>query len=146
MNRREFLTWVGIGGLATSLPIALAACQGSPSDNADAPASSSPREDGFVAVGTITTLDDKGFIFDKQFDPESVLVVRDPANADALVAVGAVCPHEGCDVEWDRQEQFTCPCHNSIFALDGTVVQGPANKPLPLFEAKIEGNDILVKA
>lgn len=26
MNRREFLMWVGIGGLASSLPVALTAC------------------------------------------------------------------------------------------------------------------------
>ena len=33
MNRREFMTWAGAGLLATSLPVALAACSSSVTTN-----------------------------------------------------------------------------------------------------------------
>ncbi|MBD1808302.1 hypothetical protein H6F98_23020 [Microcoleus sp. FACHB-SPT15] len=51
MNRREFITWVGVGGIASSLPVALAACSPK-STESESPASPS-RPDGFQSVGTI---------------------------------------------------------------------------------------------
>jgi cytochrome b6-f complex iron-sulfur subunit len=43
------------------------------------------------------------------------------------------------------EKVFLCPCHKAKFAPDGKVVQGPAKKPLPTYEAKLEGHSILVK-
>lgn len=48
-----------------------------------------------------------------------------------LHAVSAVCTHLGCLVEWDGvQGNWGCPCHASRFAPDGTVLEGPATRPL----------------
>jgi Rieske Fe-S protein len=49
--------------------------------------------------------------------------------------VSAVCPHEGCNVNW-REEAgvFSCPCHDSNFNADGARLGGPARRgldPLP---------------
>lgn len=60
MNRREFFGWVGLGAIATSLPVAMAACssQSTPSKLTNAPS----RPDGFKAIGTLAELDQKGHI------------------------------------------------------------------------------------
>ncbi len=43
------------------------------------------------------------------------------------------CPHLGCTVDWNTEQQrFICPCHGSQFDAVGQVLHGPANQPLPL--------------
>jgi glycine/D-amino acid oxidase-like deaminating enzyme/nitrite reductase/ring-hydroxylating ferredoxin subunit len=48
-----------------------------------------------------------------------------------LHAVSATCTHLGCIVHLnDAERAWECPCHGSRFAVDGTVLHGPANRPL----------------
>jgi glycine/D-amino acid oxidase-like deaminating enzyme/nitrite reductase/ring-hydroxylating ferredoxin subunit len=58
-----------------------------------------------------------------------VAVARDEAGH--LHAVSARCTHLGCIVTWNSAERsWDCPCHGSRFAVDGSVLQGPAVSPL----------------
>ena len=157
MKRRDFINWVGLGALASSLPVAIAACQSNntastptgDTENGSVPESEAvddtPREDGFAAVGTVAALDEAGFLSDKTFQGEQVAVIRDPADTTAVIAVNSLCTHQGCSVEWDGSALFACPCHGSKFNPDGSVAEGPAASPLGKFEAKIEGELVLVK-
>ena len=44
---------------------------------------------------------------------------------------GRHCTHMGCELGFDEAtETWECPCHGSRFARDGTVLQGPATRPL----------------
>ena len=48
-----------------------------------------------------------------------------------LQAVSATCTHMGCLVAFNDAEQtWDCPCHGSRFAPDGSVLHGPATRPL----------------
>jgi glycine/D-amino acid oxidase-like deaminating enzyme/nitrite reductase/ring-hydroxylating ferredoxin subunit len=48
-----------------------------------------------------------------------------------LHVCSAVCPHLGGLVRWNARElSWDCPCHGSRFAIDGTVLNGPANDGL----------------
>lgn len=144
MNRREFLSWMGVGGIASYLPVALAAC--SPQTEHSKSPASSMRSDGFESVGTTAELDQKGQILSKQEAQSKVLVVRNPFKPTAIIAVNPSCTHQGCNVEWRAEQKvFYCPCHGSKFAVDGKVMKGPAQKPLATYTSKIEANSILVK-
>ncbi|MEU7109703.1 FAD-dependent oxidoreductase [Streptomyces sp. NPDC046215] len=48
-----------------------------------------------------------------------------------LRALSARCPHLGCLVAFNAAERtWECPCHGSRFDTDGTLLQGPATRPL----------------
>lgn len=48
----------------------------------------------------------------------------------------AVCTHVGCIIHWNGFEKcWDCPCHGSQFATDGSVLNGPAVRPLAQVES-----------
>jgi len=55
--------------------------------------------------------------------PYPLVVLR--ASASQMLAFDARCPHLGCAVR-GAQQLFICPCHGSLFNLDGSVKLGPA--------------------
>ncbi|NUR58670.1 MAG: FAD-dependent oxidoreductase [Catenulispora sp.] len=60
---------------------------------------------------------------------EHCAAYRDPSGI--LHLVSAVCSHLGCTVGFnDAEKTWECPCHGSRFGTDGTVLQGPAVRPL----------------
>ena len=153
MDRRKFLSWVGVGGIASYLPMAIVACSPQSQDNQNSSTSSTntankppkldktPRADGFVAIATVADLEKKGQIVKRVND---VIVFRDP-NTSKLVALKSLCTHQGCTVKWDEgDDNLGCACHGSAFDKDGKAIQGPASKPLDVYEAKEEKGIILV--
>lgn len=70
---------------------------------------------------------DSGMVIDDQ--GKKVAAYKD---ADGSVKkMSAVCTHLGCIVGWNNEgKSWDCPCHGSRFSKDGTVLRGPANKPL----------------
>ena len=60
--------------------------------------------------------------------------------------LSAVCPHLGCSVGWNETKgQFVCPCHNGVFAADGTLVSGPPPREMDTLDAMVEGGRLKVR-
>jgi Rieske Fe-S protein len=68
-----------------------------------------------------------------RLDGTPVALSRD--DSGTARAVRATCTHLGCIVGFnDGDQTWDCPCHGSRFALDGTVLDGPATEPLGTVE------------
>ncbi len=62
-----------------------------------------------------------------------------------ITAFAPQCTHLGCAYHWDAgNKDFLCPCHTSVFSMDGKVVSGPAPRPLDEYEVKVQGTKILI--
>jgi menaquinol-cytochrome c reductase iron-sulfur subunit len=70
-------------------------------------------------------------------------VVKKPDGG--LVAFGPQCTHLGCAYHWDeKQNQFVCPCHTTLFSIDGKVISGPAPRPLDRYAIQLDGTKLKV--
>jgi cytochrome b6-f complex iron-sulfur subunit len=96
---------------------------------------------GFTVIGSVSDLDKNGYLQTKE-----VALVRNPTNLEQLIAVNPKCTHQGFDIKWAAAEnKYACPCHGASFDADGTVLNGPATKPLAAYSAKIVGTQVLAK-
>ena len=105
--------------------------------------------DGFVRVTSIDAIPADG-------KPAKFTVVADKVDAwnrFPNVSIGAVylrlvngvpkalhtvCPHLGCFVDYrSGRNDFFCPCHNSNFKLDGSIVEGVSPRPMDALEIEV---------
>ena len=62
-------------------------------------------------------------------DGRQLAVYRDESGE--TYELSSRCTHMGCTIDWnDAAKTWDCPCHGSRFAVDGSVVRGPAAESL----------------
>lgn len=62
-----------------------------------------------------------------------------------FLALSRRCTHLGCTVPWvEEKHAFVCPCHSSVFDLNGDVIQSPAPRALDLYRVIVENNVVSV--
>ncbi len=69
-----------------------------------------------------------------------------PPTSDFL-ALSSVCPHLGCRVHWEPQnDRVFCPCNNGAFDPSGAPIAGPpkdGNQHLPKYPLKVDERGLL---
>ena len=89
-----------------------------------------------VAVGDAVQIIHRG---------QPVIVIRD-SETDFRTLSG-VCTHLGCIVKWDDATRtLVCPCHEGRFSVDGKVLAGPPQTPLPRLATRVEAGRIEIGA
>jgi nitrate reductase gamma subunit len=74
----------------------------------------------------------------------SVWVVKH--SPTEVTVFSPICPHLGCHYHWDPKTQhFECPCHGSVYTINGQVIGGPAPRGLDTLPEKIEDGILYVK-
>jgi len=88
----------------------------------------SGRRVQWVYVARLTGLETGQTVLYKTPAGETVNITRRGGGqgADDFVALSSVCPHLGCQVHWEPQnDRYFCPCHNGVFSPDGVATEGP---------------------
>lgn len=71
-------------------------------------------------------------------------------QAQDFLALSSVCPHLGCRVHWEaNNNRFFCPCHNGAFDKSGKATAGPpeaAKQSLIQFPLQVENGLLFVEA
>ena len=80
----------------------------------------------------------------------SVARQSDRGDVSDFVALSSTCPHLGCRVHWEAQnDRFFCPCHNGVFSPDGVGLSGPpgdAGQSLARYPLRLEGGLLYIEA
>ena len=72
---------------------------------------------------------------------EAIVLVR--MDGGAYRALGSRCTHLGCQVR-PGKHAFTCPCHGSVFDLEGKAIRGPAQRPLSRYEVEMTATNLVI--
>jgi Rieske Fe-S protein len=109
------------------------------SDTATSASSSAPATgSAATALAATSQVPDGG---GKIIDAERIVITQ--PRSGSFKAFSAICTHEGCFVNSISNGTINCPCHGSEFSIkDGSVVKGPATRPLPTIAIKVEGTSI----
>ena len=97
-----------------------------------------------IGLDKVPTLQEVGGSARVKLNGKEVLLIRD--SATSVRGLSPFCTHQNCIVNYDAKSgELDCPCHNSVFALTGAVVKGPAIKPLTSYPASLADNRIVIE-
>jgi len=151
MERKDFLSKMGIGIAAVCAGCSLYSCGSDPKDEP------TPGTGG----GTVNPPPSNGTnIFNLNLDSDiknigdfkvasGVILVRLAAGATAFAftAVQVACTHQGTSINYNAaQGKFICPNHGSQFSTDGAVLLGPAASALKVYNVVVSGSTLTVAA
>ena len=132
-GRREFVREVGL----VTTAFAATRCGGSSPTAPVSPPSAEP-------LSLLIPLMPVGQTVGAALGGTALAVTR--SGETVVSAVSRTCTHEGCTVLLPAApgQTLDCPCHGSRFTTAGAVVNGPADRSLPDYPARIEGNQVLI--
>jgi Rieske Fe-S protein len=154
-TRRTLLRGAAVAGVAAISGVSLAGCGGdeattagggtttAPAAPAETSAPASPPAAGGGAGAGLAKTSEIPVGGGKIFQTEKVVVTQ--PTAGEFKAFSAVCTHQACTVASVSGGTINCACHGSKFSIaDGSVKNGPAQRPLPAKTATVNGQDITV--
>ena len=136
MNRKDFLTKLGIGAMAFTAAPYIQGCK----KEDEVPAckeQQAPAGVDFTIDLTAELKNNGEFVYKKN----SIIIAR--TSSGEFIALSKTCTHTGCTVEFDGTN-FPCPCHGSKFESNGCVINGPATSPLKKYNTQLTGNSLRI--
>jgi Rieske Fe-S protein len=104
-----------------------------------------PARAGKLAIGLdkLEKLETVGSSMTIKIKDRSVMFVR--VTEDSVLGFDPACTHQQCIVEHRAgSDRIECPCHGSVFDLEGKVLKGPAEKPLHRFDTSLEEGRVVI--
>jgi cytochrome b6-f complex iron-sulfur subunit len=138
MDRKNFLSQVGVGAAAFLAPICLGGIAGCGKSSNDSTPSAPSNVDFTLDVSSGALASNGGFLVS-----QGILVAR--TNAGAFLAVSAACTHEGTTVNYNAaNNNFVCPNHGAKFSSSGMVTLGPATTNLKSYNISLTNSTLRI--
>jgi cytochrome b6-f complex iron-sulfur subunit len=136
MDRKEFLSLLGISSAALALTYCFGGCQ--PMNNGP----TTPSNVDFtldLTNSANSSLDTNGgYVY------HGGVIVARTVNG-SYVAVSQYCTHAGGTVVYEsRINDFYCPVHGSVFSTNGSVISRPASSALVKYNTSLSGTSLRV--
>ena len=130
-SRRESLMAAGVAVVGAA---GLGACG---SSTGDVPSGAASAAGGAIAAADVPVGGGKVF-------EDVKVVVTQPTEGD-FKAFSTICTHQQCPITKLEGDEIQCTCHGSRFKTsDGSVLNGPASKPLAALKVTVENGEITV--
>ncbi len=136
LDRRAILVRAGVVTMGVAAAGVLAAC----SSGGSTPGTGGGSAAAGGALAQLSDVPVGGAIAAKDADGKPIILTQ--PTAGTVVALSAICTHQGCTVAPDGKK-LTCPCHGSVFDLNGDNVSGPAPTPLPGIDVHVTDGAVL---
>ncbi|GAC1614181.1 MAG: hypothetical protein NVS4B9_02050 [Ktedonobacteraceae bacterium] len=118
-----------------------------PAANGQMTMQNTPAATNGTVIGSVKQMANSSAEFPNPADKKMALLIHLPDNS--FVAYERACTHEGVNVNYDpATKMLVCPAHGAIFnpAKGGSVVQGPADQPLPPVHIKVNMDGTITAA
>jgi len=135
MDRKEFLSLLGISAAAFTLAQCVQGCSKGNSSNSSAPSVDFTLNLNDTSNNALKT--SGGYIYNN-----GVIVAKTAAGT--YIAVSQACTHQGVSVVYTGASGFYCQAHGSSFSSNGAVTGGPASSNLKVYNTTLNGSNLRV--
>ncbi len=141
MDRKEFLSSIGLSAAALLLAPCLGGCKKESANPGGNPGGGNPPPavDFTIDLAQNPALNNPGgFIY-----RNGIIIAK--TTAGNLIAVSQTCTHQGGTVAFrSANNDFLCSNHGARFSTSGSVLQGPATAPLRQYTVAVNGNQVRI--
>lgn len=131
MDRKEFISLLGIGAITALTASQLQSCSKDESVKIDFTLDLNATENSPLK-------NPGGFLI------KSGIIIAYTLPGD-YIAVSSRCTHQGTTVEFEpAMNRFHCPNHDSRFSANGSIINGPANSPLQSYSTELIENNLRI--
>ena len=144
LSRRQALSTGAQLGLGVAAVAAISACGGDSKKNGN-PGSTVPTASGLATLdfATYPNLQTTGGSYRLNINGNPVSVTR--MSDTSVVAVVAVCTHQGATLGDVSGGSMSCPRHGATFSADGTATGGPTGGNLTQCPATLGTTGVTIK-
>jgi len=140
MERKEFLSLLGLDSASVFAAACLGGCSKTALGNVQGPPASVNINLDLSLPVNAALLTPRGYLY-----TNGIIVAQ--TTAGAYIAVSQACTHQGVSVQYIGSSlEFYCPAHGSAFSNTGAVVNGPASYPLTQYKTSLTGTTLTISS
>jgi cytochrome b6-f complex iron-sulfur subunit len=136
MDRKSFLSAIGLSTGALFVTACLGSCKKDPAGGGNAPAVDFTIDISQPAYAALQNAG--GYAY-----ANGVIIAK--TLAGVIIAISEACTHEGATIIYQPgSDRFYCPRHGATYSDTGAVTQGPAQSSLKQYTVTVTGTSVRI--